>query len=73
MATINIKSEIAGTVLSLEKQPGDPVDVDEVIALLDCMKMEIPVVSTAAGRISSVHIKAGETIAEGQLVAVVER
>ncbi len=73
MATIEVKSEIAGTVQSVEKHPGDEVGLDDVIVLLDCMKMEIPVVAPAAGRIVSLHVKPGDTLTEGQLVAVIER
>ncbi len=32
-----------------------------------------PVVAPAAGRIAALHVKPGDTITEGQLVAVIER
>jgi acetyl-CoA carboxylase biotin carboxyl carrier protein len=73
VATTEVKSEIAGTVQSIEKHPGDEVAVDDVIALLDCMKMEIPVVAPTAGRIAALHVKPGDMLTEGQLVAVIER
>ncbi len=36
------------------------------------MKMEIPVTSTAAGKIKSILVKIDDVIAEGQAVAIVE-
>jgi acetyl-CoA carboxylase biotin carboxyl carrier protein len=69
MATTRIKSEIAGTIVKIEKKIGDHVEVDDVLALLECMKMEIPIVATSAGQILTLDIKEGESIGEGQLVA----
>jgi biotin carboxyl carrier protein len=36
------------------------------------MKMEIPVTSTASGKIKSILVNVDEVIAEGQAVAIVE-
>jgi biotin carboxyl carrier protein len=36
------------------------------------MKMEIPVTSTAAGRIKAILVKLDDVIAEGQVVAIIE-
>ena len=41
MATINVKSEIAGNVWKIQLKPGDKVEVDGEIMILESMKMEI--------------------------------
>jgi biotin carboxyl carrier protein len=36
------------------------------------MKMEIPVVAPRAGRLAELHVKEGDTLNEGDIVAVIE-
>lgn len=72
MALRNVKSEITGSLWKLMKGPGEAVAEDEPIMVLESMKMEIPVVSDAAGRVKEVLVQEGDAVAEGQVVAVIE-
>lgn len=72
MATRTIKAEITGTIIALEKQIGDAVAVDDVVLFMESMKMEMPVVAPAAGRITSLPVAAGDTVTEGQILATIE-
>jgi biotin carboxyl carrier protein len=45
---------------------------DDVIIILESMKMEIPVVAPKAGKLTQLHIAEGDMIAEGQLIATME-
>ena len=72
MAVVNVKSEIAGNVWKITTKPGDRVDTDGEIMILESMKMEIPVLSPKAGTIKEIKVNEGEAVAEGQLVAVID-
>lgn len=72
MAVVNVKSEIAGNVWKIQLKPGDKVEVDGEIMILESMKMEIPVLSPTAGTIKDIRVAEGDAIDEGQLVAVLE-
>ena len=72
MAKFEIRSEVAGTVLSIEVKEGDSVAEEAEIALVEAMKMEIPVTTTKAGIITSINVQAGAVIAEGDVVAVAQ-
>ena len=72
MAIVNVKSEIAGNVWKIQLKPGDKVEADGEIMILESMKMEIPVLSPKAGVIKEIKVSEGETIGEGQLVAVLD-
>ncbi len=72
MAARNIKSMIAGTVLQVHKTRGDPVAVRDAVVTLECMKMEIPIIAPAAGRIVSIEVAEGDSVAKDQLVFVIE-
>jgi acetyl-CoA carboxylase biotin carboxyl carrier protein len=72
MAARNVTSPIAGVVSALEKRPGDAVAANEPVVIVECMKVEIPIVSPVAGRVARLAVKAGDAIAEHQVVFVVE-
>ena len=72
MAVINVKSEIAGNVWKIQTKPGDKIEVDGEIMILESMKMEIPVLSPKAGTIKEIRVAEGEAIGEGQLVAILD-
>jgi biotin carboxyl carrier protein len=42
------------------------------VAFVEAMKMEIPVASPAAGKLTSILVRIDDIVAEGQIVAVVE-
>ena len=72
MARSEVKSEIGGRVWKLEARVGDRLAADDAILILESMKMEIPVLSPKAGTIKEIKVSEGETIGEGQLVAVLD-
>ncbi len=73
MAETTIKSEISGIVLSIEKEAGDAVEVDETILMLEAMKMEIPLVATVSGSVAKILVAKGEMVKEGQSVCVIAK
>ena len=72
MTKKTILAEVAGKVLRVEAPVGTKVVDGDTIALIDCMKMEIPVVASASGSIAEVHVAVGDNVAEGQAVATLE-
>jgi acetyl-CoA carboxylase biotin carboxyl carrier protein len=45
---------------------------EEVILILETMKMQIPVESPCAGRIAELRVNEGENVEEGAVLAVIE-
>lgn len=72
MAIIKIESETAGTVWKLETQPGKRVAQDDVLLIVECMKMEIPVVAPSDGTVAEIRVAEGEVVAEQQVLVVLE-
>jgi biotin carboxyl carrier protein len=66
------RAEIVANVWKLVAAPGDEVGAGDVIAVLETMKMEIPVTAPAAGRVAEVRVLQGEIVQEGDVIAVVE-
>lgn len=72
MAHIKIVSEVTGKVWKIEMSEGARVSVDDSIMIVESMKMEIPVVSSDAGRLVEILVKEGDSVEDGQVVAVIE-
>ncbi|VTU45690.1 acetyl-CoA carboxylase biotin carboxyl carrier protein subunit [Variovorax sp. PBL-E5] len=72
MARTEVVSEITGKVWKIQMPEGSQVAVDDSILIVESMKMEIPVVSTAAGRVVEIRVKEGDSVEDGQVVAVIE-
>ena len=72
MARIEVESEVSGNVWKIEKQVGDSVAEEDVIMILESMKMEIPVEAPAAGKLVELLVKEEDQITEDQVVAVIE-
>jgi len=69
MSTVDVKTEITGNVWKILRKPGDAVEEDEPILILESMKMEIPVVAPEAGTIAEILVQPEQTVSEGSVVA----
>jgi acetyl-CoA carboxylase biotin carboxyl carrier protein len=67
-----IKAHITGTVWKIEVKVGDSVDEGTVVAILESMKMEMPVESEDSGTVETIHITEGQAINEGDPVVTLK-
>ena len=72
MATIEVKSEIAGRVWRLDAAIGERLEEDDPVMTLESMKMEIPIAAPQEGRLAELLVGEGDAVAEGQAVARLE-
>jgi acetyl-CoA carboxylase biotin carboxyl carrier protein len=72
MSNIKINSEVAGTVWKIEAQVGQTVEEEDVILIVESMKMEIPVTAPSKGKIVEIKVAEGEQISDQQLLVVME-
>lgn len=70
MAINRIESLVTGTVWKLERQTGDVLAQGETILIIESMKMEIPIDAPAAGILRELLVAEGESVSEGQVLAV---
>ena len=68
----DVEAEITGNVWKIEKQAGASVEEEDVIMILESMKMEIPVEAPCAGTISAIKVAEGDNVEEGHVLAVIE-
>lgn len=72
MADKIIVSEITGTVWKIEVSVGQSIEEDDILMILESMKMEIPVLAPAAGIIKSIEVSEGASVSEDQTLALLE-
>ncbi|MGI4812585.1 MAG: acetyl-CoA carboxylase biotin carboxyl carrier protein subunit [Janthinobacterium lividum] len=61
----SINSPMAGTLMKVVMAVGDVVDFGDTVAILESMKMEIPVEADRTGTISKILVQEGEVVDEG--------
>jgi acetyl-CoA carboxylase biotin carboxyl carrier protein len=71
MAT-EVEAQIAGNVWKIEKAVGERVVEEEVLLIIESMKMEIPVEAPCAGSILEIRVVEGDSIEEGAILVVIE-
>ena len=72
MALVTIESEITGNVWKIEAVAGTATEEEDVILILESMKMEIPVESPEKGIIKEILVSEGDQIQEGQALAILD-
>jgi biotin carboxyl carrier protein len=68
----DIKAHITGVVFQIVARPGDTVGAGDPVIVLESMKMEIPVEAPRAGAVKEIKVEEGQTVQEGETVAVLE-
>lgn len=63
-----VGSSIPGMISKLNVKPGDPVEENQVVAVIEAMKMEINIVARIRGAVDQVLIKEGSSVKAGELI-----
>jgi biotin carboxyl carrier protein len=61
-----------GKVLKIEKKAGERVEEDDVVVVLEAMKMEIPVVAPVSGTVIEIKVAPGQAVEAEQILAEIE-
>jgi biotin carboxyl carrier protein len=67
-----VKAHITGVVFQITSKPGDSVAAGDPVIVLESMKMEIPVEAPRAGKVREIKVAEGQTVQEGDTVAVLD-
>jgi acetyl-CoA carboxylase biotin carboxyl carrier protein len=64
----SVNAHITGTVWKIEVKVGDTVAEGQTVVILESMKMEMPIESPSAGKVTAILVKEGDAVAEGARV-----
>lgn len=66
------RSPVTGLVIKVNVQPGQRVREDELMLVLEAMKMETNVTAPHAGTVKSVHVAPGDSVKVNQVLVECE-
>ena len=69
---MKIKTEIQAVIWKINVVIGQKVDIDDIVVVLESMKMEIPVESKYKGVVKEILIKEGDNVNEDQEIIILE-
>jgi len=67
-----VEAHITGTVWKIECAVGDQVEEGDTVAILESMKMEMPVEAEDAGVVAEIRCEEGQAVNEGDVLVVLE-
>jgi len=67
-----ILAPMPGTIIEVQVSQGDDVVEGQELLVLEAMKMENPIVSTADGKIKEINVKVDDKVATKQVMLVIE-
>jgi acetyl-CoA carboxylase biotin carboxyl carrier protein len=70
--THEIVAPLDGKVFQLKINPGDRVEDDEEILIIEAMKMETPIFVPCDGTVREIRVKEGDEVAENDILAVID-
>jgi len=69
---MKIKTEIQAVIWKINVEIGQKVDIDDIVVILESMKMEIPVESKYKGVVKEILIKEGDNVNEDQEIIILQ-
>jgi methylmalonyl-CoA carboxyltransferase small subunit len=66
------RSPLAGFVSRISAQVGQSIQPNDVLLVLEAMKMETTITAPAAGKVSKLNVNTGDTVVKGQVLVEFE-
>ena len=68
----NVEAHITGTVWKVECEVGQEIADGDTVAIIESMKMEMPVESEDEGTVKEIRCEEGQSVTEGDVLVVLE-
>lgn len=72
MAIAQVRSDTAGSILTIKVKLGDTVVAGETVMILESMKMEIPICAPIAGRVTQILVLEAASVSGDEVVATLD-
>jgi biotin carboxyl carrier protein len=63
---------MVGKIVSVTVKVGDRIEENDQVAVLEAMKMEMPIVAPITGTVKEVSVKAGQEVEAEAVIAIIE-
>jgi acetyl-CoA carboxylase biotin carboxyl carrier protein len=73
MSRYELKAEVTGSIWKIETMVGQALEQEHTVLIIESMKMEIPLVAEDGGTLVEICVNEGDSVSEGQVLAIIER
>ena len=73
MSRHELRAEVTGSIWKIETTIGQKLDQEHTVLIIESMKMEIPLVAEDGGTLVEICVSEGDSVSEGQVLAIVDR
>jgi methylmalonyl-CoA carboxyltransferase small subunit len=67
-----VRSPVTGIIIKVNVEPGQAVKANDLVVVLEAMKMETNVTAQGAGKVKNLRVKAGDSVKVGQVIVEFE-
>lgn len=67
-----ILAPMAGKIIEIKVNVGDKVQEDDEVAIIEAMKMEMPIMTETAGTVKEIKVKKGDSVEAEQVLMIIE-
>ncbi|HEV8344185.1 MAG TPA: acetyl-CoA carboxylase biotin carboxyl carrier protein subunit [Candidatus Binatia bacterium] len=67
-----VVAPMVGKILRIEKKVGDKVEEDDVVIVMEAMKMEIPIVAPTSGVVKEIKVSPGQAVQAEDTLAEIQ-
>jgi 3-methylcrotonyl-CoA carboxylase alpha subunit len=68
----DVRAPMTGKVIQVKVRPGDAVEMDQLLVVLEAMKMEYRLTAPRAGKVATVGCREGELVDQGSALVTLE-
>lgn len=67
-----VLAPMAGKVIDIKVNVGDSVHEEDEVAILEAMKMEMPILNDAEGTVKEIKVAKGDSVEADQVLMIIE-
>ncbi|MDF1555869.1 MAG: HlyD family efflux transporter periplasmic adaptor subunit [Deferrisomatales bacterium] len=67
-----VRAPMAGNIWKLECKAGEVIALDDVVLIMEAMKMEAEVYAPSGGTVAQISVQEGQAVEEGDLLLTIQ-
>jgi acetyl-CoA carboxylase biotin carboxyl carrier protein len=68
----DITAPMAGKVIDIKVKIGDTVQEDDEVAIIEAMKMEMPILTYTGGTVKEIKVEKGASVEADQVIVIID-